>query len=62
MINTFFQYYLPLLYFDKYYLHSSDSTEYYYELKNADNLTFKHTFVTKDRVNYYYVSSELVKE
>ena len=47
---------------DKYYLHSSDSTEYYYELKNADNLTFKHTFVTKDRVNYYYVSSELVKE
>jgi hypothetical protein len=47
---------------DKYYLHSTDSTEYYYELKNADNLSFKHTFVTKDRVNYYYVSSELVKE
>ncbi len=48
--------------FDNYYLHSSDSTEYYHELKNADNLTFKHTFVTTDRVNYYYVSSELVKE
>ena len=48
--------------FDNYYLHSSDSTEYYYELKNADNLTFKHTFITTDRVNYYYVSSELVKE
>ena len=47
---------------DKYYLHSTDSKEYYYELKNADNLTFKHTFTTKDRVNYYYVSSELVKE
>jgi len=36
---------------DKYYLHSSDSKDYYFELKNADNLTFKHTFVTKDRVN-----------
>ena len=48
--------------YDKYYLHSSDSKDYYYELKNADNLTFKHTFTTKDRVNYYYVSSELVKE
>ena len=47
---------------DKYYLHSSDSNNYYYELKNADNLTFKHTFVSTDRVNYYYVSSELVKE
>jgi len=47
---------------DKYYLHSSDSKDYYFELKNADNLTFKHTFVTKDRVNYYYVSTELVKE
>lgn len=48
--------------YDKYYLHSTDSTEYYYELKNADNLTFKHTFTSSDRVNYYYVSSELVKE
>ena len=48
--------------YDKYYLHSTDSTDYYHELKNADNLTFKHTFTTKDRVNYYYVSSELVKE
>jgi len=48
--------------YDNYYLHSADSTSYYYELKNADNLTFKHTFETKDRINYYYVSSELVKE
>lgn len=47
---------------DKYYLHSSDSKDYYYELRNADNLTFKHTFVTTDRINYYYVSSEIVKE
>lgn len=48
--------------YDNYYLHSSDSTEYYYELKSADNLTFKHTFKTSDRQNYYYVSTELVKE
>ena len=47
---------------EKYYLHSYDSNDYYFELKNADNLTFKHTFITVDRVNYYYVSSELVKE
>jgi len=46
---------------DNYYLHSSDSKEYYYELKSADNLTFKHTFKTTDRKNYYYVSSELVE-
>lgn len=48
--------------YDNYYLHSSDSTDYYYELKSADNLTFKHTFKTKDRENYYYVSTELVEE
>jgi hypothetical protein len=48
--------------YDNYYLHSSDSNEYYYELKSADNLTFKHIFKTTDRQNYYYVSSELVKE
>lgn len=48
--------------YDNYYLHSSDSKEYYYELKSADNLTFKHTFKTTDRQNYYYVSTELVKE
>lgn len=47
--------------YDNYYLHSSDSKEYYYELKSADNLTFKHTFKTNDRQNYYYVSSELEK-
>ncbi|MGN1371601.1 MAG: hypothetical protein ACI4XM_04950 [Candidatus Coprovivens sp.] len=48
--------------YDNYYLHSSDSKDYYYELKSADNLTFKHTFKTIDRQNYYYVSTELVKE
>lgn len=48
--------------YDNYYLHSSDSKEYYYELKSADNLTFKHTFKTIDRQNYYYVCTELVKE
>lgn len=48
--------------YDNYYLHSSDSTNYYYELKSADNLTFKHTFKTTDRKNYYYVDTELVKE
>ena len=47
--------------YDNYYLHSSDSTEYYYELKSADNLTFKHTFKSINN-NYYYVSTELVKE
>lgn len=48
--------------YDNYYLHSSDSTDYYYELKSADNLTFMHTFKTSDRQNYYYVSTELVEE
>ena len=48
--------------YDNYYLHSSDSKEYYYELKSADNLTFKHVFKTEDSENYYYVSTELVKE
>lgn len=47
--------------YDNYYLHSSDSTDYYYELKSADNLTFKHTFKTDDKINYYYVSTELSK-
>lgn len=48
--------------YDNYYLHSSDSKEYYYELKSADNLIFKHVFKTNDLENYYYVSTELVKE
>lgn len=47
--------------YDNYYLHSSDSNQYYFELKNADNLTFKHTFKSEDRLNYYYVGTELVK-
>ncbi len=48
--------------YDNYYLHSSDSKEYYYELKSADNLTFKHTFKTIDNEKYYYLGTELVKE
>lgn len=48
--------------YENYYLHSSDSKDYYYELKSADNLTFKHVFKTDDKEKYYYVSSELVKE
>lgn len=48
--------------YENYYLHSSDSDSYYYELRNADNLTFKHTFKTEDKKNYYYVSSILYKE
>jgi hypothetical protein len=48
--------------YDNYYLHSSDSKDYYYELKSADNLTFKHKFKTVDNENYYYIGTELVKE
>ena len=47
--------------YDNYYLHSSDSTAYYYELKSADNLTFKHVFKIDDNRNYYYSYSEVVK-
>ena len=48
--------------YDNYYLHSSDSTSYYYELKSSDNLTFVHTFKTDNNKDYYYVSSEVEKE
>lgn len=48
--------------YDNIYLHSSDSTAYYYELKNADNLTFVHVFQRNEASNYYYVKTELVKE
>lgn len=48
--------------YNNYYLHSYDSKEYYYELKSSENLTFKHTFKTDDNENYYYLSTELVKE
>ena len=48
--------------YENYYLHSFDSTAYYDELRNADNLTFKHTFKTEDKKNYYYVSTVLYKE
>ncbi len=48
--------------YDNYYLHSSDSTSYYYELKSSDNLTFVHTFKSDDNKNFYYVSSKVEKE
>lgn len=48
--------------YDNYYLHSSDSTNYYYELRSADNLTFRHTFKTSNGSDYYYVGTELFKE
>lgn len=47
---------------DNYYLHSSDSTQYYYELKSADNLTFVHMFKKNENGKYYFVSSSLYKE
>lgn len=47
---------------DNYYLHSSDSTQYYYELKSADNLSFIHTFKKNENGKYYFVSSTLYKE
>lgn len=43
------------------YLHSSDSTDYYFELKSSDNITFKHTFALDEEQNYHYVSSEVAK-
>lgn len=48
--------------YDNYYLHSSDSNNYYFQLDGDKNLTFKHVFKTNDRKNYYYVSSSVVKE
>lgn len=42
-----------------YYLHSSDSTEYYHELRSADNYIFKHTFKKGEDDKYYYYESKL---
>lgn len=47
--------------YDNYYLHSSDSTAYYYELRSADNFTFVHTFKLNEKNNYYYVDTILEK-
>ena len=44
---------------NNYYLHAADSKDYYFELKSADNYTFKHTFKLAEDGNYYYVQSEL---
>ena len=46
--------------YQNHYLHTADSTNYYYELKNADNVTFRHDFKKADDNNYYYVSSTMV--
>ena len=32
----------------------ADSKDYYFELKSADNYTFKHTFKLAEDGNYYY--------
>ena len=45
--------------YENHYLHSSDSTSYYYELKSAENLTFIHTFKQDSNKNYYYYSTVL---
>ncbi len=47
--------------YDNYYLHSSDSTTYYYELKSADNLTFAHTFILGDDSVYRYAGTAVVQ-
>ena len=47
--------------YDNYYLHSSDSNAYYYELRSADNLTFIHTFKLNEKNNYYYLYTVLEK-
>lgn len=47
--------------YDNIYLHSTDSTEYYCELRNADNLTFVHTFKENDNQEYYYAGTMLEK-
>lgn len=45
--------------YEKAYLHSYDSGEYYYELKSSDNLTFKHTFKMGEDGEYYYYGSSV---
>ena len=47
---------------DNYYLHSSDSNIYYYELKSADNLVFAHTFILGEDGNYRYAGTEVVPQ
>lgn len=46
---------------ENYYLHSSDSNMYYYELKSADNLIFAHTFVLGEDGNYKYNGTVVAK-
>ena len=42
---------------ENYYLHSSDSTEYYHELKSSDNLYFIHTFKKNEDGTYTYLKT-----
>lgn len=39
------------------YLHSSDSTDYYHELKSSDNLYFIHTFKKNEDGTYTYLKT-----
>ena len=48
--------------YDNYYLHSSDSNIYYYELKSADNLVFAHTFIMGEDGNYRYNGTTVVPQ
>lgn len=47
---------------DNYYLHSSDATSHYYELKSADNITFEHLFKVNEKNKYYYYSTSVLKK
>ena len=47
---------------DNYYLHSSDSNIYYYELKSADNLVFAHTYIMGEDGNYKYNGTAVVQQ
>jgi len=46
---------------DNYYLHTSDSNMYYYELKSADNITFAHSYILGEDGNYRYNGTSVVQ-
>lgn len=48
--------------YENHYLHASDSSEYYYELRSADNLTFAHTYKMDSNNNYYLEGTKVNKE
>ena len=47
---------------DNYFLHTTDSTEYYYELKSSDNVTFAHKFIIASDSNYKYNGTIVVEK